>query len=352
MGAAWAFVDPPTATTGAATSVGETGATLNGTLGAGGSSTAYFEYGTTAAYGASTATQSVGVSGSPSPLAAAIGGLAPGTTYHFRLVAENSGGVAYGDDQTFTTEAGGRTPARRPNPTLRHRRHRADSGPSCGAARTPVHDEMARGQPARPHQPREAAHRNDLLVLTQRAGNGGLQLHPAGRGSHDDGGYAHLHGAQWRQPGRVPGAHLARTEAEAGALHARHHRHRLCRSALCAEVAELFDRAVVASRLQLPWSRPALPASNSASEISPVPSGPRWNSRSAELDEGALDSLGQDLDVRCRRAIGVQAEDHLVGVADDGDADRVAGEEGHEGEDLDQWRAERVQPLLGGRERW
>jgi hypothetical protein len=104
-GAAWVFVDPPTATSGAATSVGETGATLNGTLGAGGSSKAYFQYGTTAAYGASTSTQSVGVSASPSPLTAAIGGLEPGTTYHYRLVAENSGGVAYGADQTFTSEA-------------------------------------------------------------------------------------------------------------------------------------------------------------------------------------------------------------------------------------------------------
>ncbi len=108
-GATWAFVDPPTATTGAATSVGETSATLNGTIGVGGSSTAYFEYGTTAAYGASTATQSVGASGSPSSLAAATGGLAPGATYHFRLVAESSGGVAYGGDQTFTIEARGTT---------------------------------------------------------------------------------------------------------------------------------------------------------------------------------------------------------------------------------------------------
>jgi hypothetical protein len=102
-GAAWAYVNPPTPTSGAATSVGETGATLNGALGAGGSSKAYFQYGPTAAYGTSTPIQSVGVSGSPSPLVAAIGGLAPGTTYHFRLVAENSGGVVYGADQTLTT---------------------------------------------------------------------------------------------------------------------------------------------------------------------------------------------------------------------------------------------------------
>jgi hypothetical protein len=108
-GAAWVFVDLPTPTTGAATGAGETSATLNGTIGTGGSSTAYFQYGTTAAYGATSATQSVGASSSPSQLVAAIGGLAPGTTYHFRLVAENSGGVAYGGDQTFTTEARGAT---------------------------------------------------------------------------------------------------------------------------------------------------------------------------------------------------------------------------------------------------
>ncbi len=104
-GAAWTFVDLPTAATGAATGVGETSANLNGTVGAGGSSTAYFQYGTTAAYGSSTAAQSVGASSRPSPLAVAIGGLAPGTTYHFRLVAENPDGVVYGGDQTFTTEA-------------------------------------------------------------------------------------------------------------------------------------------------------------------------------------------------------------------------------------------------------
>ena len=140
----------PPPTTGAATGVGETSATLNGTLGAGGSSTAYFQYGTTAAYGASTAAQSVGASSSPSPLAAAIGGLAPGTTYHFRLVAENSGGVVYGGDQTFTTEARGATsttevittPPAQPTPTLAVGTQR-DVPASRGAARTPIRDEMA-----------------------------------------------------------------------------------------------------------------------------------------------------------------------------------------------------------------
>ncbi len=108
-GAAWAFVNPYEATTATATNIGETSATLNGTL-AGGSGKAYFQYGTTATYGTSTSVQGVGASGSPSPLAAAIGGLAPGTTYHFRLVAENSAGVVYGNDQTFTTDAHGEPP--------------------------------------------------------------------------------------------------------------------------------------------------------------------------------------------------------------------------------------------------
>jgi hypothetical protein len=106
-GAALVFLDPPSATTDASTAVDENSATLNGTIGAGSSSTAYFQYGATAAYGSSTATQSVNASSSPSSVASAIGELATGTTYHFRLVAENGAGVVYGEDQTFTTESRG-----------------------------------------------------------------------------------------------------------------------------------------------------------------------------------------------------------------------------------------------------
>ncbi len=245
-GASWVFVDPPTATTGAATSVGETSASLNGTLGAGGSSTAYFQYGTTAAYGFSTATQSVGVSGSSSPLAAAIGGLAPGTTYHFRLVAENSGGVAYGGDQTFVTETRGPTTTPPAEPTS------PSPPPGPSVTSLPPAVQHARQSTTRWREGNRLARISRVKTPTgttfsfslNEAGNRDLQLRPACRRPHRDGGHAHLHGPQWRQQSGVPGPHLARREAQAGALHACDYGHQLCRNALGAEVAELHDREV------------------------------------------------------------------------------------------------------------
>jgi hypothetical protein len=104
-GAVWVFVSgPPSATTSGALNVSAATATLNGNVDPNGlASTAYFEYGTTTAYGQSTAAQTVGASEESGPLAADIGGLAPKTTYHFRVVAESSAGVTRGNDQTFTT---------------------------------------------------------------------------------------------------------------------------------------------------------------------------------------------------------------------------------------------------------
>jgi hypothetical protein len=93
----------PTASTSSASSVGVGGATLHGVVGPEESRTAYFQYGTSTGYGASTAHESIGASGGPSLVTASVSGLASGTTFHFRLVAENAGGVNYGGDQTFTT---------------------------------------------------------------------------------------------------------------------------------------------------------------------------------------------------------------------------------------------------------
>jgi hypothetical protein len=40
-------------------------------------------------------------------LRANVSGLAAGTTYHFRIVATNASGTAYGSDRTFTTRSTG-----------------------------------------------------------------------------------------------------------------------------------------------------------------------------------------------------------------------------------------------------
>jgi hypothetical protein len=106
IGAGWAFADPPpTATTGAASGVTQSAATLGGTVAAGASNHAYFQYGTSTAYGAATAPQPLGPSGASRAVSAVAEGLSPATTYHFRIVAENSAGTNVGGDQTFTTAA-------------------------------------------------------------------------------------------------------------------------------------------------------------------------------------------------------------------------------------------------------
>jgi hypothetical protein len=103
-GAGWVYVDPPpAATTEPATTITSGGATLNGTLAGGASSSVRFEYGTTTAYGSATAAQALAASAAPRTVAAAVASLAPASTYHYRVVAENSGGTSDGADQTFTT---------------------------------------------------------------------------------------------------------------------------------------------------------------------------------------------------------------------------------------------------------
>jgi hypothetical protein len=60
-------------------------------------------YGTTAAYGSSTAPQDIGAGGTPVSFSANLGGLAPGTTYHYDIVAVNGDGTTVSPDATFTT---------------------------------------------------------------------------------------------------------------------------------------------------------------------------------------------------------------------------------------------------------
>jgi hypothetical protein len=91
----------PEANTGLAATVYATSAVLNGTVSPNGlTTTYYFEYGTTTAYGLVTASWTTDADASVS---ATVGGLSAQTTYHYRLVATNSSGTSYGPDRSFQT---------------------------------------------------------------------------------------------------------------------------------------------------------------------------------------------------------------------------------------------------------
>lgn len=97
---------PPDAVTAVPTGVEASAATFNGSVEAGGLATAYrFEYGTSTNYGSS-APAGEGSAGSGTEavaVSATVGELQPETVYHYRLVATNSEGTAYGRDQEFDT---------------------------------------------------------------------------------------------------------------------------------------------------------------------------------------------------------------------------------------------------------
>ena len=95
----------PVATTGSASGISQTTATLSGTVNAkGASTTVTFEYGETTAYGTSVAATPSPVTGSTdTAVSAALSGLDPGTIYHFRVVGSSANGTTLGANQTFTT---------------------------------------------------------------------------------------------------------------------------------------------------------------------------------------------------------------------------------------------------------
>lgn len=94
----------PVVSTGAASAVSETEATLNGTVNPSEQETSYFfEYGPTTAYGQKTTEASAGSGTATVSKSASVSGLSGGTTYHFRLVAENATGTTFGTDHAFTT---------------------------------------------------------------------------------------------------------------------------------------------------------------------------------------------------------------------------------------------------------
>jgi len=98
----------PSATTGSASNVTSSGATLNGTVNPRDlSTTYYFEYGTTTNYGSTTPETPAGSGSRGVAVSAVLSGLSSGTTYDFQLVATNSKGTAYGGNATFTTTSSG-----------------------------------------------------------------------------------------------------------------------------------------------------------------------------------------------------------------------------------------------------
>ncbi|HYS43648.1 MAG TPA: alkaline phosphatase family protein [Geobacteraceae bacterium] len=98
----------PAVTTGAASGVGQTTATLNGAVNPEGQATAYqFDYGTTTAYGTSVPSPA-GSAGSGTTAvseSSSLAGLTASTTYHYRIEATNATGTSFGADQSFTTAA-------------------------------------------------------------------------------------------------------------------------------------------------------------------------------------------------------------------------------------------------------
>jgi hypothetical protein len=95
---------PPTPITTAATGLASSAAILNGTVAPNGLATMWwFELGTNSSYGFSSVTQALLSSGTVTAVSLPLAGLAPNTTYHFRLDASNSAGSVTGADVSVTT---------------------------------------------------------------------------------------------------------------------------------------------------------------------------------------------------------------------------------------------------------
>jgi hypothetical protein len=114
-----AAAEKPVVTTGAAANIEPTTVVLNGTVNPKQAETTYFfQYGTTSLYGLNTPPTGAGAGNSGVKVAVPVGALAPATTYHYRLVAQNSKGITRGKHRTFKTKRQplGVTLAATPNP--------------------------------------------------------------------------------------------------------------------------------------------------------------------------------------------------------------------------------------------
>ncbi len=99
---------------------------LNGTVNPNGAATTYhFLFGITEAYGTIIPAPDATVPGtgtSPVAVSQLVTGLPPNVPYHYRLVAENAGGITMGEDQFFMTPPAASTPEVHRRPCCRRRR--------------------------------------------------------------------------------------------------------------------------------------------------------------------------------------------------------------------------------------
>ncbi len=94
---------PPRITDEPTTGIGQEEATIHAKINPDQIATTYhFEYGETTAYGTEVPGASIGF-GAPVAVSAVLLDLNVGTTYHFRVIAENEAGTTTGPDQIFTT---------------------------------------------------------------------------------------------------------------------------------------------------------------------------------------------------------------------------------------------------------
>jgi hypothetical protein len=96
---------PPAATTGPTTQPGRNSATVTGVINPNGEQTTWsFQYGTTTSYGSSTFGGTAPAGSAPETVSSALQGLAQGTIFHYRLVAQHPGSsTSYGNDEIFMT---------------------------------------------------------------------------------------------------------------------------------------------------------------------------------------------------------------------------------------------------------
>ena len=110
--------DVDTPTTGLATGLTTTTATLTGTVNPeGGPARVSFQFGTTTAYGQTTAATAIAPTNAAVSFQGLLTGLPVNTTFHFRAVATTDFGVKLGPDQTVTTASLPATPPPPPSDT-------------------------------------------------------------------------------------------------------------------------------------------------------------------------------------------------------------------------------------------